>query len=119
VLVVDDESPVRLALQRYLEGRGHTVETTASGRDALRRLRESAYDAIIVDMRMPDLSGDQLFDELRTADAEHAARVIFTTGDLLSDQMQEFLAATGRPLVTKPFEFSSFDQALPAVRHRR
>jgi len=118
ILVVDDEPSVRVALQRYLEGRGHAVETTASGKDALRRLREGSYDAVIVDMRMPDLSGDQLYDDLRERDAEHAARVIFTTGDLLSEQMQAFLSSTGRPFIPKPFEFSAFDQALPAVRRR-
>ncbi len=60
VLVVDDEASVRVSLQRYLAGKGHQVETTASGEDALVRLKGSKYDAVILDMRMPDLSGEQL-----------------------------------------------------------
>jgi two-component system NtrC family sensor kinase len=116
VLVVDDEASVRVSLQRYLAGRGHDVETTPSGQDALARLRAGAYDAVIVDMRMPDLSGEQLFEELRAADPEHAERVIFTTGDLVNDQMRRFLDAAGRPCVSKPFEFASFDRVLPAAR---
>src|SRR3989442_13322238 len=52
VLVVDDEASVRVALQRYLSGKGHEVETTASGREALARMREDAFDAVIIDMRM-------------------------------------------------------------------
>ncbi len=118
ILVVDDEASVRVALQRYLAARGHDVETTASGQDALGLLRAGEYDAIIVDMRMPDLSGEQLFEELRAADREHAERVIFTTGDLVSEQMRRFLDSSGRPCVPKPFEFSSFDQVLPAARRR-
>ncbi len=118
ILVVDDEASVRVALQRYLEARGHSVETTASGQDALGLLRAAQYDAVIVDMRMPDLSGEQLFEELRSADREHAERVIFTTGDLVSEQMRRFLDGSGRPCVPKPFEFSSFDQVLPAARRR-
>jgi two-component system NtrC family sensor kinase len=118
ILVVDDEASVRVALQRYLAARGHDVETTASGQDALALLRASEYDAVIVDMRMPDLSGEQLFEELRSADREHAERVIFTTGDLVSEQMRRFLDGSGRPCVPKPFEFSSFDQVLPAARRR-
>jgi two-component system NtrC family sensor kinase len=118
VLVVDDEASVRVSLQRYLAGRGHEVETTASGEDALTRLRASKYDAVIVDMRMPDLSGEQLFERLRSDDPAHAERVIFTTGDLVNDQMRRFLDGTGRPCVPKPFEFASFDQALPAARRR-
>ena len=118
ILVVDDEASVRVALQRYLAARGHDVETTASGQDALGLLRAGEYDAVIVDMRMPDLSGEQLFEELRAADREHAERVIFTTGDLVSEQMRRFLDSSGRPCVPKPFEFSSFDQVLPAARRR-
>src|SRR5207245_556373 len=56
ILVIDDEASVRVALQRYLSSRGHEVETTASGKEALARMREDAFDAVIVDMRMPDLS---------------------------------------------------------------
>lgn len=118
ILVVDDEASVRVALQRYLAARGHDVETTASGQDALGLLRAGEYDAVIVDMRMPDLSGEQLFEELRASDREHAERVIFTTGDLVSEQMRRFLDGSGRPCVPKPFEFSSFDQVLPAARRR-
>ncbi len=118
VLVVDDEASVRVSLQRYLAGKGHDVETTASGEDALVRLKTSKYDAVIVDMRMPDLSGEQLFERLRSNDPAHAERVIFTTGDLVNDQMRRFLDGTGRPCVPKPFEFASFDQALPAARRR-
>lgn len=118
VLVVDDEASVRVSLQRYLAGKGHDVETTASGEDALVRLKASKYDAVIVDMRMPDLSGEQLFERLRSNDPAHAERVIFTTGDLVNEQMRRFLDGTGRPCVPKPFEFASFDQALPAARRR-
>ncbi len=118
VLVVDDEASVRVSLQRYLAGRGHHVETTASGEDALVRLRDAKYDAVIVDMRMPDLSGEQLYERLRSGDPGHAERVIFTTGDLVNEQMKRFLDGTGRPCVPKPFEFASFDQALPAARRR-
>ena len=116
ILVVDDEPSVRVALQRYFDGRGHETRTTASGRDALRLLEETAYDAIIVDMRMPDVSGEQLYTDLRARDPEHAGRVIFTTGDVMNEQMRGFLASSGRPLVAKPFELPAFDAVLPAAR---
>jgi len=113
---VDDEASVRVALQRYLSGKGHEVETTASGREALARMREDAFDAVIIDMRMPDVSGEQLFGELKARDPSYAERVIFTTGQLVDDSVRTFLASTGRPCVPKPFEFAAFDQVLPARR---
>jgi two-component system NtrC family sensor kinase len=118
VLVVDDEMSVRVALQRYLASRGHDVEATTSATDALARLAAQPYDAVIVDMRMPGMSGEQLFRELEQHDPEHARRVIFTTGDTVSQGMREFLASSGRPCIAKPFEFSAFDQALPRPRSR-
>ncbi len=116
VLVVDDEASVRVALQRYLSSKGHEVETTASGREALARMREDAFDAVIIDMRMPDVSGEQLFGELKARDPSYAERVIFTTGQLVDDSVRTFLQSTGRPCVPKPFEFAAFDQVLPARR---
>jgi CheY-like chemotaxis protein len=116
VLVIDDEASVRVSLQRYLAGKGHQVETTASGKDALARLRDGTFDAVVVDMRMPDLSGEQLYAELRGKDPGHAERVIFTTGQLVDEQVRAFLASTGRPYIPKPFEFTAFDQVLPAAR---
>lgn len=118
VLVVDDEAAVRLALQRYLEGRGHTVDTAVNGVEAEQRLRATSHDAIILDLRMPELSGRELFDRLRAEDPEHAARVVFTTGDVLSEALRQFIETTGRPLVPKPFELTAFDQALPSARAR-
>ena len=118
ILVVDDEMSVRVALQRYLASHGHDVEATASGADALARMASAPYDAAIVDMRMPGLSGEQLYRELEANDPEHASRVIFTTGDVVSEGMREFLASCGRPCVAKPFEFSAFDQALPPARRK-
>jgi len=116
ILVVDDEASVRVSLQRYLAGRGHEVETTSSGREALGRLREGKFDAVIVDMRMPDISGEELYRDLRTTDPDHADRIIFTTGQLVDEEVRTFLTSTGRPCVPKPFEFAAFDQALPAAR---
>jgi two-component system NtrC family sensor kinase len=119
ILVVDDEASVRVALQRYFAARGHEVETTASGRDGLARLREGTFDAVVVDMRMPDLSGEQLYEELQANDQGHAERVVFTTGQLVDEQVRNFLAGTGRPYIPKPFEFSAFDHALPAARRQK
>src|SRR5712691_1661942 len=119
ILVVDDVASVRSALPRYFATRGHEVETTASAKDGLARLREGTFDAVIVDMRMPDLSGEQLYEELRVVDPAHAERVIFTTGQLVDEQVRNFLSSTGRPYIPKPFEFSAFDQALPGARRTK
>jgi CheY-like chemotaxis protein len=110
LLIVDDEPAIRLALVRYLEREGHTADVAASGREALALLRAKRYDGILLDLRMPDLSGDEVFAKLRDTDPEHAARVVFATGDVENEAAREFLSTAERPYVSKPF-------LLPTVAH--
>jgi two-component system NtrC family sensor kinase len=103
VLVVDDEEAVRLALLRFLERQGYEAEAVSGGRAALARLRDRHFDAVLLDLRMPDLSGDAVYRELAEQDAAQAGRVIFVTGDVRSDRTRAFVEATGCPVVSKPF----------------
>lgn len=110
LLIVDDEESIRRALSRYLEREGHTVDAVATGTDAFQLLRERRYDGILLDLRMPDQSGADVFATLLASDPEHAERVVFATGDVESDAAREFLRTAKRPYVSKPF-------VLPTVAH--
>lgn len=107
-LIVDDEPSIRRALVRYLSREGHSVDTAASGEEALSRMASRRYDAILLDLRMPDIAGHEVFERLREEDPEHAARVVFATGDSEGDNARDFLRDAERPFVSKPF-------ALPSV----
>ncbi len=115
VLVVDDEPAMRSAISGFLTSLGHTVTVADGGVAARKLLAESEYDAILLDLRMPDLSGDTLFRELLARDPRHAGRVLFVTGDLQSDTARRFLAESGRPAVGKPFQLDDLAAALAAV----
>lgn len=106
-LIVDDEHSIRRALVRYLMREGHTVDTAASGEEALARMAGRRYDAILLDLRMPDMAGQRVFEQLRAEDPEHAARVVFATGDAESDGARDFLREAERPFVSKPFMLPS------------
>jgi two-component system NtrC family sensor kinase len=112
MLIVDDEPALRAALSLYLEREGHTVDAVASGREALEHARSRRYDAILLDLRMPDMSGDVLFKELQASDPEHAARVVFATGDADSETARSFLQETGRPCIVKPFALEDVAELL-------
>jgi two-component system NtrC family sensor kinase len=103
VLVVDDEAEVRDVLREILSGAEHWVETAASGQEALLRLESSHYDVVLTDIRMPDMDGLALFEEVKRRWPERAGRVVFVTGDTLSDALRE-LADSGRcAIIEKPF----------------
>ncbi|MHB1222898.1 MAG: hybrid sensor histidine kinase/response regulator [Gemmatimonadaceae bacterium] len=115
VLVVDDEASIRAAMSRYLRRAGYMAEAVAGGRAALAALAVARFDAILLDLRMPDLAGDAVFERLQSSDPAQAARIVFVTGDLRSDRARAFLASTGQPSVGKPFTFEELQEALEQV----
>jgi len=114
-LLVDDEPAIRAALAIHLRRSGHRVDVAESGREALVKLTHRRYDAIFLDLRMPDMSGVELYARLRTDDPAHAARVVFATGDVDADGAREFLRAAGRPFLAKPFELAEISELLTHV----
>jgi two-component system NtrC family sensor kinase len=113
ILVADDEAPIRLALDRFLSAEGHQVCHVASGSDALDRASKESFDVILLDMRMPDVSGQQIFERWARERPDLTGRVIFITGDIVSADLQRFLTDTGRPFLAKPFDFEAILRVLP------
>jgi CheY-like chemotaxis protein len=112
ILVVDDEPAIRSAIVRYFAGLGHTVDAAGTGAEAFALLDSRKYDTLLLDLRMPDTGGDAIYGELVERDPSHAARVIFLTGDVQSDESQQFIEASGRVRVTKPFTFDELTRAV-------
>ena len=112
MLVVDDEPAIRSAIVRYFAGLGHTVDAAATGAEAYALFDSRRYDAVLLDLRMPDTSGDAIYRDLVENDPAHAERVIFLTGDVQSGSTQEFIEASGRVSVMKPFSFDELTRVV-------
>ena len=65
VLVVDDEVRIRDLVRRYLEHEGHQVLTAGSGAEALEAAWRTAVDLIVLDLRLPDITGEEVAAEVR------------------------------------------------------
>ena len=115
MLVADDETAMRSALATFLVTQGHSVTAAAGGLEARALLDANEYDVVLLDLRMPDLGGDTLYEELRERDPRHADRVVFVTGDVQSDAARRFLARSGRPFVGKPFQLDELATVLAGV----
>ncbi len=98
VLVVEDEPAVRYLVQRILEDHGYEVLLAADGAAALdlAERRGHRLDLVITDMVMPEMSGPQLIDRLRSAGC--TAKVLFMSG-----YSTEPLPAAGTAFLAKPF----------------
>jgi two-component system NtrC family sensor kinase len=103
ILVVDDEAEIRETLADILGRARHRVVTASSGRQALERMATERYDVILTDIRMPDLDGRALYQEIARRWPRQAERVVFITGDTLASALREFVSASGRPVIEKPF----------------
>ena len=102
VLVVDDEPEVREYIAEALAMDGHAVDQAGNGVEALARIRDKSYSAIVCDLRMPEMDGPALFAQIEGSAPELAARVVFLTGDLLGGHAEAFLESTSRPYLEKP-----------------
>jgi len=104
ILVVDDEPEVAVVLAEFLTEEGHEVETAPNGAVALEKLRQRRYDLIFSDLKMPELDGPGLYREVVRRHPELRHRFVFFTGDTLASESDAFLAETGAPSLSKPFE---------------
>lgn len=102
ILIVDDEERLRGVLRRTL--RGYRLDGASNGREALERIREHRYDLVLCDVMMPEMTGPELYEQLRAEHPDLAARVIFLSGGAFTPETQAFLDETPCPVVDKPFQ---------------
>jgi CheY-like chemotaxis protein len=79
ILLVEDDSMIRLSTTDMLESLGHSVTEAADGQKALELLEKSLFDVIVTDLALPDMSGDEI--AARAVTQQPRLRVIFATGD--------------------------------------
>lgn len=116
VLVVEDEPKLRSLLERGLRGHGYAVDTASNGTDALWRGTEWDYDAIVLDIQIPEPNGIEVARGLRER-GRWAPILFLTVRDGISDRV-EGLDAGGDDYLTKPFAFDELFARLRALIRR-
>ena len=103
VLVVDDEPELAEVMRDMLESAGHEVAVAESGAVALELLATARFDAVVSDLRMPDMDGAGLWREVSARHPVLARSMLFVTGDTLSPDAREFLRGARCASLDKPF----------------
>jgi DNA-binding NtrC family response regulator len=103
VLVVEDEPIIGKVCQRTLTASGFKVDMAVNGLVAKKMVGEKSYDLCLSDIRTPEMNGIELFEYLEQEHPELACKMIFTTGDVLSNNIETFLKRVNRPFLAKPF----------------
>jgi signal transduction histidine kinase len=115
ILVIDDEELILNMIREGLTRHGYEVDVAADGATALLRLKQSHCDVVFCDWKMPGLNGRQVYENLRIDNPGLCQRVVFVTGDVINQQMREFLEGESRPCLAKPFTFEELRDAIKVV----
>ena len=116
ILVIEDNPDLVANLYDFLEPRGYVVDAAYDARNGLRSAQVNDYDAIILDLMLPDMDGFEICRRLR--DAGHDVPVLMLTArDNLDDKLQGFASGTDDYLV-KPFAMQELDVRLTALVRR-
>jgi signal transduction histidine kinase len=106
ILVVEDETALAAAVIDALKDAGYAVEHAADGEEALVKVREHAFDAVVCDLRMPKIDGKAFYRTLSAMSPGLARRVVFVTGDVAGTDAEQFLEVSGCRWLGKPFRLS-------------
>ncbi len=115
VLVIDDEDTILQMIREVLTRSGYKVDVALNGESALERLRQYHYDLALCDWKMPGLNGRQIYEKLNAANPEMSRRMIFITGDVVNEATREFLDASKKACLSKPFTLEEFRSAIGQV----
>jgi CheY-like chemotaxis protein len=103
ILVVEDEPAICQVCLRTLTADGFEVDIAVNGAIARDMLAEKDYDLCLVDIRTPIMNGRQLYKHILDEHPEFKGKVIFTTGDVLDEELTSLLDDSTRPYLPKPF----------------
>jgi len=103
ILIVEDEPAICDLCQRVLTSEGFKVDIAINGKVAQDMIEEQQYDFCLIDFRLPEMNGRELYQWLKEKHPQLASRVILTSGGVISGSTTAFIEQTGRPFLPKPF----------------
>ncbi len=115
ILVVDDEAGVRGLIEKVLTQTGHSVDTSGNAEEAMDKLNSATYDVLFVDVRMPGMSGMELYAGILENAPAMANRTIFITGDAMGSDVKAFLTQNNLPYLAKPFGIEALEEKVNTV----
>src|SRR5260370_37964461 len=108
LLVIDDDQSIRYSFRRVFEGDKTQVLTARTAAEGLEQLREGHPDVVVLDLQLPDRSGLDVFEEIRTIDPKRP--VVFITAHGSSETAIEAMKAGAFDYLVKPVGLERLSQ---------
>lgn len=104
LLVIDDEQDIREVIKVALEEfAGWQVETADSGKEGLQKVKTGKWDAILLDVSMPDMDGFSVFEQMQANSTTQKIPVVLLTAKVLPSDRRRFSEMGVTGVITKPF----------------
>lgn len=121
VLLIDDDTIIHAVINSYMEqyGRQHAIDISLKAlHDPVQGFLEtstygSSYDLILLDVRLPKLSGDKIYNSLKLLRPEILERVLFVTA--YGRELRDKLDADRLHILDKPFHYDNFETAVSSM----
>jgi DNA-binding NtrC family response regulator len=117
VLIVDDEAEFLDSIGERLRNRGFQVDTALSGSEGLQKVQGNIYDAIVLDLMMPDMDGLQTME--KALEKKPELQVILLTGHATLEKGLEAMKGGALDFLEKPADLDSLIQKIEEGKSRR
>ena len=115
ILVVDDEKPILEVIKTYLEKEGYTVLTAENGKDAMRLFGQHEVSLILLDLMLPDFSGEEIYLSIRS---QSDVPIIMVTAKIEEEHIIKWLSLGATDYITKPFRPPQLVARVAAILRR-
>ncbi len=113
ILYVDDEDTLRMLVKDQLSSQGYDIDTADDGDTGLEKIEQRKFDVILLDIRMPRMSGIEVLKELRKRKSKSRV-IVLTAVDDLSVAI-EAVKNGANDYLTKPYDFKGLVNAIQRV----
>mgnify|MGYP001034391328 FL=1 len=117
LLVIEDHASMRDMIANYFRDRGFAADAVGRGEDALAAAATVSYDAVIIDLGLPDMDGIEVLRRLRSEAGAYLPALIVTARDGVADRVNG-LDAGADDYVLKPFDIAELEARIRAVLRR-
>ena len=118
ILIVDDEAPVRNLLGRVLHNEGYSVYVAVNGQEALNSVKQQKPDMMILDLNLPDLSGEDICNKVRKDPEIQAIPILILTGRSTAGLSTQCLNGGADAYLSKPFDIKELVAHVRALLRR-
>ena len=115
ILVIDDDSSIRETLDLYLTEEGYEVETAPTGTDGLNKFTQKSPDVVILDIRLPDVNGFRILEDIREEDEN--AKVTMITAHHDMESTIKAMKEGAFDYIHKPVDVNELDIAIKKAIH--